>query len=270
MKNQIRYDIRAGILHGWWRYLCVAILMMLLFGMQLRGVKEVGMSQMYEQDPSLGNYIVKWMQGMKPIVNSESVRQVVIPSEWIVLQITYILLLSWYPNKDLSQNGYRLFLSLGKKDVWWNGKCIWVFLSTLLYYTLFFCMMLVVAAISGSISLVPTSGLWIGSFRYEGNLECIIMTFVLPVFASFTIGLAQITIELMTSPLIAMIGISGYLLASAYWCNPFLLGNYSMFYRNSYYIGSGGVNTFAGMMICVILEVSAYVTGRIYMQHYEF
>jgi hypothetical protein len=130
--------------------------------------------------------------------------------------------------------------------------------------------MLVIAAISGSLSLVPTSGIWIGEFLYKGNADCIIMTFVLPVLVSFTIGLIQIVIELMTSPVIAIICMFGYLLSSAYWCNPFLLGNYSMFYRNSYYAGSSGVNTFTGMMICAILAIFAYVTGRVYMQHYEF
>jgi len=73
----------------------------------------------------------------------------------------------------------------------------------------------------------------------------------MPVLVSTVIGLGQIFLELVVSPMIAIIVSCGYLLASLYWCNPLLLGNYSMIERNRAFIGEKGVSSIIGVTLCV-------------------
>lgn len=269
MREQIRYDMKTGIRHEWWRYCCVAILILLVCLMEVSQLKECLKLKIYGQ-PSLGNYLVQWLKGMKPVEQTNKLRKVVIPSEWLVLQISYVLFISRYASMDLAKNGYQLLLRLGKRVTWWNAKCVWVAVSTVTYYMLFFTMLICFSLATGTLGLIPKSHIWIGEFHYAANRNCIVMTFVLPVLASFTIGLAQMLIELLSSAVIAVVLSSGYLLASAYWCNPMLLGNYSMFYRNSYFVGSKGVTTIGGIVICIVVSLGAYLAGRIYIKKYEF
>lgn len=268
MKEQIRYDVKMGILHEWWKYLFVGMLILLVCAMEAGQAAEC-VKQKFFTEPSFGNYLIKWMRGIQPIQYTNRERQMAMPFEWMALQMSYLILIAKYTATDLEQNGYKLFIRIGKKSIWWYGKCVWVFLSTLLYYGLFYGILSCFAIATGSLQLEPTSEIWVGGIGSFTNANGIIQIFLLPVLVSTVIGLGQIFLELVVSPVIAIIVSCGYLLASLYWCNPFLLGNYSMIERNSAFIGEKGVSSIIGVTLCVAAMMTICFLGNKYIKKME-
>lgn len=268
MKEQIRYNVKMGIIHKWWKYACVAILITIIGIMEARQAAECVEKNIYAQ-PSLANYLVQWMKGIKPIERSTDTRQVQIPSEWLVLQISYLIFVAGYAAMDLKKNSAHILLRSRRKITWWHGKCIWLFLSTILYYVLFYGIVIGFAGVTGSLTLKPTSEIWIGEMTDIVNRECLIQIFLLPVLISATVGMVQMLLELLISPVVSIVIMSGYMLASLYWTSPFLLGNYTMLYRNCYFIGEKGVAVQNGVVSCIVIMIFTGIAARSYIKRME-
>lgn len=268
MKGQIRYNIKMGILYEWWKYLFVGILLALVCGMEAGQAAECVKQKIYAE-PSFGNYVIKWMRGIKPVQYTTRERQVAMPFEWLVLQIGYLMMIARYTAADLKQNGYKLFLRIGNKSTWWYGKCIWVMISTLLYYVIFYGILSGFAFFTGKFRLDATSEIWVGGIGKLTNPDGIIQIFLMPVLTGVVIGLGQILLELIFSPMVAIIINCGYMLASLYWCNPLLLGNYSMIERNSAFIGEKGVSSLTGVILSMAAMMVICFLGNKYIKMME-
>ena len=263
----VAYDLKRGILHRWKSYLLVAVLIMIIGSVEMKQAVECYEEQFFEL-PSLGNYIVKWFKGI-PAITEKRQRQINIPSEWIVLHSSYILLLAGYCGNDLNKNGYQNMLRSGSRVNWWKSKCIWLIASTIIFYAMFFLFLVVFAALTGGMALTPASDIWMGEFTYGVDAGYLIITFVLPLFASRCMGFMELFFELICSPVVAVIVCSGYLIASLYTSNIFLVGNATMFYRNSIYVGDSGISAPACIAVSIAGMMIFYILGKKKIKYWE-
>ncbi len=269
MKQQVVYDIKAGICRRWYYFVGFAVLIVIMCSMQVKQIS-AWRNIISSEQVSYGNFLLVWFRGFSEVRRAKGEGHLVIPFEWIVLQITYFGVVLGYTEKNMKENGYLLFLRIAKKNIWWDSKCIWVALSTLIYYGIFFSITGIFASIVGSFTMNPISSIWVGELSYERNVECFLLTFILPGLVSFSMGMLAMLLEISVSGVISLIICLGTEIASAFWNMPFLPGNYSMFYRNQYFIGTGHVTWISGLIFCVVLTASVYFVGRYYINRFEF
>lgn len=263
----VKSELRRGILGRWKNYLLVALLIILVGFVEMRQAVMCYEAGLYEL-PSFGNYIVKWMQGMLPLQEAVQ-RQIKIPGEWLVLQVGYIFFLTGHCAKDLNKDGYQRILRSGGKIIWWKTKCVWIIVSTLLYYAMFLCLLAFFSLMTGGIQIRVTSEIWMCGLQYGPELECIVMVFVLPIVGSMCIGFMQILLEIAFSPVIAIIFCSGYLLAGIYKNSVLFIGNTTMLFRNSFFLGEKGISTVHGLLVSVIAIILFYFMGKEKMKRWE-
>jgi hypothetical protein len=222
------------------------------------------------KEPSWGNFLILWLKGIYPISKLSKESSIKIPSEWIILNIGYLFYICGYIKTDLATSGDKVMLYLKNKGVWWHSKCIWLALTTVGYYLTFYIATLVEAVCTGSLEIVPTSDIWVMKGMQLDFGLYIVQLILMPVIVAYTIGLLQCVLELVVSPIPALMICIGYMMGSLYWNSPVILGNYAMLYRNTAYMKDGGVDCRTGIIICVVLFVLLYFVGRSRIKKYEY
>lgn len=269
MKKQVAYDMKVGILQRWQRYVPVCIIVVILCLIQ-RKQNQVWMNITGDANASFGNYLVVWLKGIPVIERVEEGGNFTVPVELLVLQIGYFLFLIQYVGKNLKENGCYIFLKIKKRYFWWLSKCIWVVISTVVYYGIVFGIIAFFSIVDNKLFFEPTSGIWIGDIHYELNLFCIVLTFVLPLLASISQGVTLILSELIISPVLSLVICCGWNIASIFWSNPILIGNYQMLCRNRYFSGEGNISLTSGIIVCAVICMTTFLLGYCYIKNYEF
>lgn len=251
----------------WKRYLLVTVLMLVIGMMEIRQAKFFYENQVFEL-PSYGNFLIKWLLGIpKPAEIQE--RQLSIPAEWIVLQGGYLLSMAGCCTQSLTRNSYYELLCSEKRIHWWDLKCRWLMKNTLLYYMVFFAMLLILSFITGNTDFNATSEVWTGGFAYKPDAEMVVATILLPMLGSLCVGLMEMFLELVFSPVLGLLLCSGYLLAGIFTNSALFIGNLTMLYRSAVYDRIEGIRIEEGILASIGGMLLFYFLGRIKMRRWE-
>lgn len=98
----------------------------------------------------------------------------------------------------------------------------------------------------------------IPSVKWSLTLEL----FILPPMAAIALGMVQMTLSLFMKPVFSYICSLVYLLASAYYTSPALLGNYAMVLRSEQ-VMENGVSPTVGVLYATVLAVLS-AAARLY------
>lgn len=267
MKKAVLYDIKNGVLRMWPRFVLAGALLLLLAMPQARQACGLARAGLYGA-PSFGNYLAVWMKGADAaFLHVKGATRVGLPAEWLMLHFNYILLMAGYAHTDLKKNGAQMMLRQGGRCGWWGGKCIWAAAATAAYYLVFYAVLAGAAAATGSLNLMPRSGIWVSDLDIPAKRQFFLAAFVVLPAGSLMAGLAQVLLELLASPAVALAAACGYQFAVLYWDSPLLAGNYAMLSRR--YAGTGGAAVLeAGA--CMLFCLCIYAAGRYYIKKVEF
>lgn len=269
MKRIIIYDMKKGVLHMWPRFVLSGVLLLLLSMAQARQVRELVGSGVYSS-PSFGNYLAVWLKGMDEMaLHIKDVRQIALPVEWLMLQFNYMFLMVGYIQTDLKRGGCQLILRASGRRSWWISKCIWSAAATAVYYLMFYAILACISKTTGGLALMPQSEIWISDLEFPSERRFLFVIFVMLPVSSFTAGLAQILVELASSPAVALAAGCGYQFAVLYWSCPLLVGNYAMLYRSNRFAGTGA-SLALGLCICIVFLLCIYAAGCYYVKRMEF
>ena len=257
--------MQIGIIHRMWYMLIFAGAVSLVCMTHLSQAA-IYVEGGFGTQPSFGNYLIKWLRGMTELKQEQNSREVFIPCEWIVLQLSYMTIIAGYAGTNLRQCGYQIFLRSGSKLNWWRSKYIWLLGTTILYYLVFIGIVWSFAMASGNGTIQITSNLWVGQARLYHNWAVILITSVL---ANYAIGSIQLVLEIIATPIIAIVVTMGYCVAGVFWCQMAFVGNYGMLYRTDSLNGSNGLNSLLGMAISLLIILCTYIAGRIYIRKFE-
>jgi len=95
---------------------------------------------------------------------------------------------------------------------------------------------------------------------YLDTNDFIYIAMILPYIVTTSICVCQMACSLLISPVLCFAAVSGIYVLSAYYTNPWFLGNYTMWQRCSYYV-EGGVSPDSGLFMALMLLVLAVVGG---------
>lgn len=236
----IHHDIRNGLVNQWIKYLIAAVIFLFLCGTLYQlVVLDNGYSSgnTHLSNPTLGDYLYHLLCGMELIVLGRS-KFATVDFLWVLINLFLAYIVSFYPFKDLHGFGQLMLIRSQKRDYWWMSKCIWIVGCVTLYYVVMW-----IAAIAftvgtgGELTLVPTAEIQELATNGRGSVEglnaqnMLLRTLVYPWLASLTISMLQMTVSLLTQPVIGLLTVCVVVTVSIFNTSFWAPGNYMMLIR---------------------------------------
>lgn len=259
----LKYDLKCGLFNEYPKYL-IAILIFLMVGVDF-------FIKTQNYGTTILDYYFYLFLGMEEYIPAPG-NKFQFPALWvtIMLYISYTTL--YYPFKDLNGYGKNILLATQNKKIWYLSKCMWVVISTTIYFILAFIVLFFFAIISGSKLIANVSSNTI--FRFipmivvDENLFCenaiyykiSFLHFVLPVFICIMNNLLQLFLSLFIKPFSSFIFTVSYTIACTYYLRGFMLDNYAMIGRSNALI-ENGVDFVFGLTISLIISVIVVISG---------
>ncbi len=258
-----KYDFKCGILKEY-KKLLIASALFLTIGLDLYFKKT---------SSTVADYFFYLLYGMEEFVPSPGAK-FRFPSLWVAVMVYISYITLFYPFKDLNGYGKSILLSVGNKKAWYLSKCMWVILSTAIYFLCAFLILFIFSLLSGAqlntnIS-VNTISRFVPFITSENPpftadyLYCNIslIHFILPVTVSICLNLFQMLLSLFIKPFYSFIFTVSYIICGAYYMKPYMIGNFSMIGRSSVFLANG-VDFNIGAVICTALIVFTVITGTV-------
>lgn len=270
--RQLVYDFKTGIMLEWKQYVFLLIFIILFCFHFLHKINIYSYLNPLDK-PNFSDYLVALFKGKEYFDVLTFKDTFTLPAVWMTVNFYLAIIISIYPMKDYNERGYQFLLRVEKKSYWWISKCIWVIFSVSLYYGILYFVLFLFSCYSGGLSFSPNN--MISTYISEINIEnintvkFILITIVAPIAVSISLSLLELTLSFIFNPMAAILMIIIYQIASAYWCKYFLVGNYTMICRNSVIIGSKGVNSGIGIIICVIISMFSVIAGYLIFKNVE-
>ncbi len=261
----LKYDLKCGLLKEYKKYI-IAIGLFIIIGFDFF-IKMNGI------EITVLDYFFYLFFGMEEYVPSPG-NKFRFPALWVavILYVSYITL--YFPYKDLNGYGKNILLNTQSKKTWYLSKCMWVTVSTIIYFLIGLVVLSLFAIISGAEITADVSSKVVIKFipfiTTEQNLfyndaiyyKVTILHFVLPVIICVMNNLLQLFLSLFIKPFFSFIFTVSYTIASAYYLKSIMLGNYAMIARSNIFIDNG-VNFTDGLIISLGVILVVIISGAI-------
>ena len=209
------------------------------------------------------DYVIALFGGMKEYVPSPT-DPFLFPAEWMILVGFGSLITLRYPFFDMDNYGARVLLQSGKRSRWWLSKCLWLFVKTVLYYSVIYGTVLVCCLSFGGTVKGAPDGLWIEAF-FVIDKEMLpvsgppVLMMLMPVLLTLTLNYIQMVLCMIIGEVFAFCGVLVYLIASIYLSHPLLLGGSALLVRSGLLVKDGmpSVSAIGAEAVLIILAVAA-------------
>lgn len=259
---QIRYDIQTGTILAWKEFIVLIFFIVLIIFTMYNYI--FSNAALHNKEITWLDYMCGFFKGMREISSMDRNQNFNIPIEWFLPQVVYYLIVAKYPRSDFEERGYQFLIRSGSKRNWWYSKCIWVCLNALVYYGIVYLTIMIAAAITGNLNLWNVRDIWGLRMDLLSPVQLIITLFVMPVLIAIAYGLLEMFLSFLWNPLVAVIIMLAICIASAYWCSPLLLGNYTMLLRNKWLFPNYDISMVFGMVYAIIIGIVSAAAGYQY------
>lgn len=257
----VKHDLRQGVLHRW-KFFLISLLYFVFIDI----VFIVGINTMFADTNvkcSISDIMLNIFIGNKPFDPTEG-KGINIAINWIVFHTLLFSSIGFYLIDDLKKSATQIILRTKSRALWWTSKIIWCMVLVVSYYLLFFICAVLCGFFSGNMTFSLSDE--IVSELYEITVQGVSMgktiftIIVLPMIVSISFAIVNAFISLIVKPIISLILVVCYLVASAFYESPILLFNYSMVLRNNF-DGVNGVSNQNGVLISIVLLLICFTIG---------
>lgn len=189
-----------------------------------------------------------------------------IPIEWLGMVISFIYLVSEYPERSLRRIGSQVLLRLPTRWSWWISKLLWICCCSFMCWLLSILVALggtIVLGGSFELSLRPEIAAIYGigdisksNFRPR-DLSLILICILSALNALMLFGHV---LAILVRPFVGFITVVFLLFLSSYYLSNWLIGNYLMTARFDLFI-SNGVNPVIGIILSIGLCLMIATAG---------
>lgn len=251
-------DLKNGIGKRLWYYIPAV-----LFACYTAGtVCLPGGSQEMPGEATFSVAVFECFQGMSILNFIEEVYFT--PPFFLLLHSWLILLVSSYAYHDMKERGPVVFTRCGRKDFWWFAKCIWVFVSAVLYYVIIWLVNFIIIWRFGKAAFYMPESWWSGyylSLQGVPELKAIILYFfLLPCITSAALAMVQLFLSVCVTPVAGVLAQLSVLFVSLCFCNQWLPGNYFMLRRTEVFTPDG-IHFLPAFLFDVCLIVFSMIGG---------
>lgn len=208
----------------------------------------------------------------------------VFPLIWATVFLLPLYLTSYYPFYDLMGYGKTILIQSGSRIKWWLSKSVWcilrifTFFLTIYLVVIIFCLVMEIP-INYNVT-ENTYNMMIDRYykadaylpgdytllEFDGNMGPLFL--ILPVLIISVMSLIQLAVSLLSTPVYGFILSAIILVASTYYLNPLLIGNYLMVFRSDR-LFYGGVNDIIGTLVSLILIVFVTIINIFLFRKYD-
>lgn len=262
------YDIRAGFRNNRIKLAVFTGLCMFICMMGIRTIS--GVIERNDINATVMDYICYMIGGPKHIPQG-MLDLYVMPVLWLALQVMIAYVTGYYAVTDLHTYGQQVLIRSASRCKWWLCKCIWNMVTVLVMYAIIYSSSVAAAFCSGAVfmnRLTPEIALSVCNMDMAGgsNLETAFILLVMPVLTSLSLSMAQMTVALVTSPVIGFIASQSIVFASTIYEYKFLIPNYGMLSHNKITCMSG-IEYQDGIVICIVVFVISLAAGMMYFRN---
>jgi len=255
---QIKHDYYMGTIKGWKKYAVVLIIFILLCANFQRGLIISREYDNLKEKPTFGNYIFDIYKGVDISNRVDNKEKIEMPPGWILLNIFLSVVIGYYPLNDLREYGAQILIRSKKRWQWCISKCIWIIGNVLIFYAIGYIVIAIFSLVNGGLSLTPNHNVNLAVLKLDTSSLTAKQVFsvgiILPIVTSMALSLMQLTIAMFSNSIFSNIFIISLLIASIYYCNPILMGNYLMMLRNSIMVGVKGIDTSTGIILSMAIS----------------
>lgn len=211
----------------------------------------------------VGDYIMYYLSGISEYIPNNN-EDFPFPFLWMFQLLSCCFFCLHYPLEDLHTSGKHRLILCKSRSVWWISKCIWISVNVFVYYAVAYMSSIIVGVLFGArmscnittytAYLLKLTGS-LNNAPYDGRGYFLFIPFVV-----IAICMAQMALSLLIKALYSFVVIAMYLLASAYFKTPYLIGNFAMLARSEL-IDTQGFPMAAGAIGTVIVIIISLAGG---------
>lgn len=264
MKQQIRAELKQGIVRRWYLYILPFALGVVSTAAFLNryALLEAWTGEL--RAASFGDCFAYIFRGMQEYIPNQH-QPFEVPVLFLLINILLAVLIGGYAAGELHGTGLNKLVRCQRRSDWWICKCIWNVISVLGYYAA-----LIAGAVTAAfiVSVKPDGAAFFSGIaphkevvvkllfcenpdKLNEKMLCC-MVFVLPVLTSMAVSLFQMTIELILQPWVSFMVLMTNCVFSAFFMKGCWLGNYMMLYRMKP-VNANGVDWQTGILINLLV-----------------
>lgn len=268
--RMLKRDLNLGLLKKWYRYIFI-IVVVVVGSFRVHDIlTELEVNGMACDTVSFWDYLFSNMRGMSPYVFSVE-NDFSLPLLWFCVQIGFHYIIAYYPEQDLREHGKQVLINSKSRMGWWISKCFWCFVATIVYFVLIL--------VSTAMSVLILEGTL--SFDYDGRASMLLMSnnfkyaflddlilssLVVPFFVTFALGLLQMVLSFIITPVISFATICAVYVVSAFYTSAWLPGSYTMLLRSSF-LDNEGLSPYSGLVIAGVIGIASVFIGYAYFEN---
>ena len=266
MKNKfakiVRYDCICGFRYNFKTFIIAVMFVILncaLFKVFSSWAIETGL----DYECTFMDYLIYFFKGVEVIdLNNGSFT---IPVIFLGMQILIACMVGYYPFDDIYGYGKQVFIRVDKKSRWWLSKCLWAFMTVLCTYILIYAAIFIFCLCSkDSISLsYSTELVWNMDNQFiEGvsKVNMMLYTFIMPFMYSVMISFVQVTLSMLTGPVISFLIVMIYDILGILLTHSSLLANYTMIFRDKMVSGMA-IQPMTGLVSMMVIMLVSTILG---------
>ena len=265
----IRYDIKNGICSRLYLYVPAAILCSVF---TIGFYMSVQNRNLENEKLTIVNILLYFFEGKEPF-SPELGNAFVFPVVWLFIFLYSAFLTLNYPYSNLTGYGVQVITRTKSRKLWWLSKCFWVFLTTFLYFAVWYLVSLVLSLIL-HIDLSIQYSERICAELLDMKLQSVqagsvwISLVILPVMTSVAVNLLQLCLGLFFDRIYCFLVSAVILFASTYFQTPLLIGNFAMVKRSVMY-QENGMDFTQGIIACAALIILSIGAGFWRIRKYD-
>lgn len=236
LRPLVGYDVAVGMRQHLVKYVIGFLLLVFLCGTTLLSCKISG------EPMSFSSCFTALFYGIPKYVAGGQ-REFALPITWLLYHLYALFMVCSYPNNDLKGYGRAVLLSSGSRLGWWLSKCLWTASNEMMFWAV--TLLLLMAATAGD------------SATASGPASIGVSALFLPLAVLISLSLLQMALSLLINPTISFFLSVVYLVITAYWDSPLLIGNYDMMAR----VLDGNASVPFGFALAASISVTAIVAG---------
>lgn len=259
----LKHDIFEGVLCKW-KYFFVAILFFAFVDFVfITNVNSLFTADSPDLKCSITDIILNMFIGNEAFDPSQK-KGISLSVTWFVFHALLFSFIGYYIAADLKKNATSFILRVKSKRLWWTNKCLWCVITVFAYYALFFIIAIIFAVFWGTASFSASNLIAEKFFEIKildvSTCNIIFSSLLLPMIISVSIAVFEAALSLILKPIYSFLIVICYLAASAFYCSAYLLFNFSMVIRNSFYGVNGVLNQY-GVLIAIFITIVSYLIG---------
>ncbi len=265
-RTLLRHDIYGGIIRRWQYYLIAALFFSFATVSFVHNVHLYSRFANTSEIIGIPDLLINMFAGNLPF-DPDTNKGIKLSLVWFIFHAFLSLIVGFYLRDDLKKSACPIILRVKSKARWWTSKFLWCILTVLAYYfvlilsTCIFSLIFGDTSSGGNVIICNTfSNIYIGD---TGFFEGVTVFFLLPLAISIAVSAFQIAISLLLKPIYSFLLVIIYLVASAFYCNPILIFNFTMISRNASFSRNVSITAEAGFCSALCLTIVSYFLGLV-------